>query len=122
MRPVARLLFAFLGPSALSRHVDAKLASHRALSDEFEEVECRAGGSVMFGANRPFDAAALAWRAKQFEEIGPAIHHADLARVGQRGDQIVALAKTIDPGEGLLLFDRYVRRRVSVCTERRWKH
>ncbi len=61
----------------------------------------------MLGAYQQLDAVASTLLVEQLVEVRFAIHHTDLARIGQLGCQIVALAKSLDPGEGLLLFDRY---------------
>ena len=68
-----------------------------------------ARGTVVLGPDQQFDLAALALFVEQLEEVRLAIHHADLACVGQRASQVLAQPQSLDPGEGLLFFDRYRR-------------
>ena len=108
--PDARLLLGSLGPCALPRHMDAQLALNGALPDGVEEMAFVAGGAVMLCAYQQINAAASSLLVEQLVEVGLPVHHADLARGGQLGCQCAALAKSLDPGEGLLVFDRYRRR------------
>jgi hypothetical protein len=94
--------------------MDAKLALQGALSDRLEEIELLAGGAVMLCADQQINTAASALLVEQLIEVRLAIHYTDLARIGQLGRQLVAFAKPRDPGEGLLIFDRYGRRGAKV--------
>jgi hypothetical protein len=82
LAPGGRLLLALLRLGALPRHIDARLALHRALSDRREEIEFVVGGAVMLGAHQQIHAACVSLLVKQLEDVCLAIHHADRARIG----------------------------------------